>query len=232
MSMKNDRDLVDREVKSVGEFLSRVEELDLQDAVFRGQPHSWQLLPKISRVGRWRRVDEEMKLRQFIRFGIPYLGDAPRTDWECLAIAQHHGLATRLLDWSSNPLVALWFAVNSASAAENARPVVWAFNRARDFAVPTSGSPFEIGESGIYEPKHVTPRIIAQSGLFTAHKFVESKNGALPLEDNRPIAQRLVPIYLHLPSRLSILTSLEICGLNEASVFPGLDGIAKFLNAK
>lgn len=231
MKSNHDAAKTDIAIGSLSEFLSRIEQLELGGAVFRGQPHNWTLLPKIARNGWWRPDDEELKLRQFIRFGMPYLSDSRQTDWESLAIAQHHGLATRLLDWSSNPLVALWFAVSAEGLVENAQPVVWVFDRARDFAVPPFASPFEIEQSGIYEPKHVTPRIIAQSGLFTVHKFVDSKGSAIPLEKNRPIANQLTPIYLKQSSRQSVLAALQVCGLNDASLFPGLDGIARFLNA-
>jgi hypothetical protein len=44
-------------------------------------------------------------------------------DWDILSISQHFGLPTRLLDWTSNPLIALWFAFNSDRNIDSDRVV-------------------------------------------------------------------------------------------------------------
>src|SRR5213596_2652794 len=69
---------------------------------------------------------EEHILRNFIRYSRPHLDDArPHNDWELLITAQHHGVPTRLLDWSYSPLVGAFFAT---------RPV-WGAGAERDRAV-------------------------------------------------------------------------------------------------
>ncbi|MCE9610648.1 MAG: FRG domain-containing protein [Chthoniobacter sp.] len=90
--------------------------------LFRGQGDSrWPLIPKAGRPEYFLadiiRADNPLRFRDLARFGhwmrkvFPFAPDLPPNDYEALAYAQHHGLATRLLDWSLNPLVATYFAI-------------------------------------------------------------------------------------------------------------------------
>src|SRR5437762_8166002 len=89
---------------------------------FRGQANAeWPLLPKAGRPeyslpnGR-----SEGRLLAWSSQAVAYDSNLPTNEWERLAVAQHFGLATCLLDWSQNPLVSLYFACSELPDADGA----------------------------------------------------------------------------------------------------------------
>jgi hypothetical protein len=114
-------------IRTLGELIDRAtpDEPDpatgrrRDSGVYRGVGDArWPMLTSLDRLGgtdppHTKRELEEHVLRNFARYSRPHVGRAaagPQSDWELLAAAQHHGVPTRLLDWTYSPLVAAHFA--------------------------------------------------------------------------------------------------------------------------
>src|SRR4029453_17816177 len=105
-------------------------------SLFRGQNTDQPLFPKIARVAMKNGIHlskvidiEKRMLERFRRESVPMLPNASDlSDWELLSIARHSGLATRLMDWTANALVGLWFAVWSNIPEGEDHAVLWMLN--------------------------------------------------------------------------------------------------------
>jgi hypothetical protein len=222
-------------IDSITAFVEYIEEHCPGDyALFRGQPKNENLLPPIGRdTFKPRRDLAESERRMFDEFravSLPFLTFAPRSPLEWLAVAQHHGMSTRLLDWTTNPLAALWFAIRGAGSNANAVDV-WCLDAKKRGRVPprVEAKPFKVQRCYVYRPPHVSDRIVRQSGWFTLHPLrPDGTFGAL--EADAKYADKLS--RLRIPRRVfgNMRYSLDRYGAHEATFMPDLPGAAAYVD--
>jgi len=199
--------------------------------IYRGQrDNSWPLIPKVDRsdVARyrlaqhWSREEHEARLLdQFKKTARPHLRTQPTDDWEWLAIGQHHGLATRLLDWTKNPLTALFFAIEEP--VRGTESVVWGYLHEGPSCATYERGPLTSTSLLVFEPPHVSPRIPAQSGLFTVHPPPEGTE-----EADWPGS--MLRFCISYGSSWMLRRQLIASGVHRGALFPDLDGVARDVN--
>lgn len=208
------------EVKNLEMFMSvqyTFPEIDF----FRGQSSTeYKLIPSI---GRMFKDEEHETLKEFERdifedFKRKYsmFTDAkPKNDKEFLFLAQHYGLPTRLLDWTYNPLIALYFAC--CSKFDRNGVVYQSYPFSMRIFNENKDDILSFPDTTLLIPNITDVRYKNQNGLFVLYPE--------PWKEN---VEHITTKYI-IPAecKRSILTKLEKIGITRSFIMPSLDSLCK-----
>lgn len=232
-------------LKTWDQFLNLVTHPPYTNWAFRGErDQRWPLYSSLSRYFRAFSVDERAWeeqesriLRIFKRKAHQFLSQPPDADddFQWLALMQHHGAPTRLIDFTWSPYVAAFFALERTRRDG----VVWAMNKARIDTGRARMDPriagnfrrnFLKGDQRVIwmgEPHTMNSRLIAQSGTFAVPGILD-----VPVEDilgDRDQSNIMAKIVLDNAVREVGMRELYRMNITHATLFPDLDGLARSL---
>jgi len=243
----------------VGQARQLLGAADDEECFFRGQSDmSFELLPTLQRKARQHGWSDDQMLAKEDAFFWEFQARAHDLhglsfdDWDYLFAMRHHGVPTRLLDWTESFGVALYFAVKSERPAATNRPCIWVLNPyalneesewGRDLVAPRYLGWDEEEETfytygdliieqlinwewpvAIY-PMQRMARMRAQRGWFTIHGT-----------DSRPIEKIAPECVLRIDfdgqSEEESRDLLDLLGFDQFAIFTDLDSLADSLTSK
>lgn len=221
--------------------------------IFRGQENaSWSLDTSLSRylsqympdASQWP-IREERALRIFRRKAHNFLDDpsALEDDLRCLALMQHHGSPTRMLDFTKSPFVAAYFALCDAKSD----CAVFALDTPRVWRRAPIGhpdltrqlvDPRQKGNFAKYflpnthqmlwvgEPRQMDRRLVAQSGTFVMPGVLDKTLDQIiaNYDDSQDLLHKVV---LSQAMRAEAMQALYRMNITHSTLFPDLDGLAR-----
>ena len=221
-------------------------EYDLLWDFFRVADAQGLLIPEDSQI--YRSPWASAPIHEGVRAAIAGAGPWPFDELMSLAaLAQHHGVPTRLMDWSNDAFIAAYFgAADAAIRLERGEPgdsrfAVWCLNWRYVWERWPGDNPDNIKVLLVMAPRATNPNLHAQGGVFTVH-IVKPGTASAPInrdpldhviEKCRGSVAIKAPVMrqITLPIRESgrLLRLLAAHNIHAASIFPGFDGVLKYL---
>ncbi|TDG34823.1 FRG domain-containing protein [Pedobacter changchengzhani] len=233
---------------------------------FRGSGRaSYPLSPSLHRHATIDKGEEIIELEialvdRFKQRSVPFLKNSldKKNDWEVLFFMQHYGIPTRLLDWTENPFVSMYFALTSAPYQIISKkrvysddcciwvldPVMWNQESLKDFSYNQGILSVENHLVDSYRPRtpfanirekpiaifgtHNSPRIVAQRGVFVVFGKNLSALDETYRNDSFP-QECLTKIIFPKKKIESLLHSLTSIGITDSVIYPDLEGFSKEL---
>jgi hypothetical protein len=223
-------------IRSVTELLRRINDECPEAEMFRGQLENWPLLPSIGRYpnlvlgyDNWRGFHDYI-ISRFIRLARPYFHQAPTSDADWWVHAQHYGCPTRLLDWTTNPIKALFFTVNQP--AHDSRPgVFWALTSLywREDLEATHREYWDI-DLVPFLPPQLNPRLLAQEGCFLSYPLPGNTAALKPVDrlvSRTSGSLKLSKFVIPATAKARLRRELATLGGKYRLLFPDADGVAR-----
>ena len=251
-------------IHTLGEFVDRVTPLEPDSitgrrrdtGVYRGSSKAESaLLTSLDRLGgshppHTKAELEEHILRNYMRYSRPHVGTDHINDWEQLVSAQHHGVPTRLLDWTYSPLVAAFFATRPLDHGAERDRAIWRLDWKllhEKFEFPTLSllikdleplfgkdghfTPWALMRRGalrefacLLEPPSLDQRIVAQAAVFT---LCSDKSRSFDsFLENHGLGGALTKYVIPAGEVGRFRDQLDLVGVDERRLFPDLDGVA------
>ena len=211
-------------IRSVADLLEVIQRDAPGAWIFRGHVSCrWKLESSVRRLASEFGADDDTQVRyergllnEFKRKARIFLQARPSSDWEWMVLAQHFGLPTRMLDWTENPLVALYFAVREDTKQDD-DGILYAYRHGtEEVDIESTVDPFTIKRIELVRPPHLDQRVIAQQSVFTA----EPPNGIAREKSDL----RYWQVSVHFKSEIK--RELAKLGISENALFPGLSSLA------